>query len=426
MAEYRVRVRDKTFGFIGEIDEWISLEISLMYNDISKWILKLDANSKGAQFFYDLMMDSNIGGVPGIHVERNGYFLLSGPMTDAEEVVSPSEGETLTIYGSCDMQWIADRLALPHPKYMASPYMTSSLYGDGSNGHQDAYPNAGDTKDRYASNHIHAFVSDNIGQDQEYPLRRLPFLNCISRNCGYLIPNEETSYGRGENLLQLIQGIADYSEYKGKPLQILCRQYWTGSKWEVRFETVEPSSKPGAVMSQSLGSIIGYTYKRSRPTANMIQVGGSGEGVKRVFAHSGDNPSIAYYGLIESFEEYTGTKYDEKDPKHAKELKVLVKEVKAKLKETAEQTVIQLNFQETQAVQYGRDFGLGDKVPIYLKRTSTTDIVRSATFRLQGKEETIELTIGNQGVISKGLRVFDRLNKLEYRYNGLTKRTLGE
>jgi len=41
-------------------------------------------------------------------------------------------------------------------------------------------------------------------------------------------------------------------------------------------------------------------------------------------------------------------------------------------------------------------------------------------------EERIELVVGKQSAISRGLRLFDRVKNLEYRYNGLTKRTLGE
>ncbi|MCS1351141.1 siphovirus ReqiPepy6 Gp37-like family protein [Mechercharimyces sp. CAU 1602] len=420
-SHYRIRVRNKKFEFVGEVDEYISLQVELKYNEVSKWTLKLDATSDGAQLFYNLMDDPNNGGIGGVYIERNGYLLLSGPYLDAEEEASVA-GEYLTLSGSCDMIWIQNHLALPHPKFMASPKMSSSLYPDSTtNYHTDQYPNEGDSNKRYASNHIHSFVVDNFGQTQEESLRRLDFLNCVDNDNGYLIPNAEKSRARGESMLPFIQGIADYSEYKGYPLQILCRQYLNAGDWEVRFETIEPSIAGNAVMSMSLGTIVSYTYKRIRPKATQILVGGSGEGVDRVFAYTKDDASRSMYGRIEAFEEYTGEKPDD-----GEETKNLIKYANQRLSEYGEQTSFQFQFQETEAVRYGRDFKLGDKVRVILKRQTTTNIVRAVSFSVSGNQEEIQIAVGKTNAVHTGLRLFDRLRNLEHRYDGLTKRTLGE
>lgn len=422
MAQYRVLIRNQEWKVVGQVDQWISLDIELRYNEVSKWTLKLDALSKSAQLFYELLANPNNQGIPGVYIERNGEFLLSGSVVGMEESVQ-ADGEFLTLYGDCDMRWVAKHLALPHPKYMASPYMTSKLYGGGGEEyHQDGFPNEGVKQDQYASSHIHAFVSDNIGQNQGKADRKLPFLHCTDRKNGYLIAGDECTIARGENLLQLIQGVADYSEYHKKPLQILCRQVGE----TVRFETVEPTLKGNALLSMSAGTVTNYNYRRSAPEANHILMGGVGEGVKRVFAHLSDDTAKGMYGTIEAFEEYTAGTQDEKKRNSTKEVRMLTKELKARLREKAEKTAVQVSFQETRAVQYGRDFQLGDMVPLHLKRTSTADIVRAVSFRLQGNQESIDLTVGRDGAIHKGLRLFDNLKKLKHRYDGLTKRTLGQ
>lgn len=211
MAQYRVLIRNQEWKVVGQVDQWISLDIELKYNEVSKWTLKLDVLSKSAQLFYELLSNPQNGGIPGVYIERNGMFLLSGSVVDVEESVQ-ADGEVLTLYGDCDLRWVAKRLALPHPKYMASPYMNSSLYGEGGTPyHQDGFPNEGVKQDQYASSHIYAFVADNVGQNQGKADRKLPFLHCVDRKNGYLIPSDECTIARGENLLLL--GIAPSGAY---------------------------------------------------------------------------------------------------------------------------------------------------------------------------------------------------------------------
>ena len=431
-AKYRIRVRNKDLQFVGEVPHWIKLQVQLYFNEVSKWMLELDLNSEGAKHFLDIAADPNNEGKGGVYIERNGYFLLSGPMTEITETVSPDDGERLIVSGSCDLQFIADRLALPLPKYMNSPYMTHNLTSTGE--HTDYHPNLSASTARVASNHIWNMVWDNIGEGQETS-RRLTILTTRDHEVGYLIPLEERTVARGQNLFELCKGIADYSEYKGYPIRMTAYQYQSGTNpdgspaYKVMFETVAVQTKPNVILSPDLGTITAYTYTRQRPEANQILMAGSGEGRSRKFNFGGDTASQDLHGVIEAFEEYTAAKPnsgDDSDPDWTKEKVMLAREINAKLAEYAEKTIFTFNFQETPTVQYGRDFQIGDKVTVRLKRQSTTDIVRAVSFDVSENEERIELVVGKQSAISRGLRLFDRVKNLEYRYNGLTKRTLGE
>src|SRR5690606_30733885 len=50
----------------------------------------------------------------------------------------------------------------------------------------------------------------------------------------------------------------------------------------------------------------------------------------------------------------------------------------------------------------------------------------SVSFDVSDPEERIRVVVGKQSVISKGLRLFDHVKKLYYRYDALTKRSMGE
>src|SRR5690606_42014748 len=121
-ADYRKQESNKDVQFGGEVPHWINLKINLYFNEVSKWRLELDLNSEGAKHFLNIAADPNNGGKGGVYIERNGYFLLSGPMTEISETVSADEGERLIVTGSSVLQWRADHLAQPTPKYMTSTF----------------------------------------------------------------------------------------------------------------------------------------------------------------------------------------------------------------------------------------------------------------------------------------------------------------
>lgn len=433
MAEYRIKVRNKDLQFFGEVSRWIRIQVALYFNEISRWMIELDGLSEEADLFRGIAAAPDNGGKGGIFIERNGYFLLSGPMTEISEAVSPEDGDRLIISGSCDLQFIADHLALPHPQYFRSPFMTTTGTATGS--HTDYIPDKATPSAQYASWHIHTLVRTNIGEAAPAQRPPLSFLTTRDNSVGYLIPAGEHTIARGENLFELCQSVANYSDYKGYPIRMTAYQYQSGNNpdgspaYKIRFECLASQVKPDAIFSPDLGNIIAWTYTRQRPEANKILMAGSGEGRGRKFAFSSDPASQALHGTIEAFEEYTGSTPNTgngSDPDWTIEKALLAKEIDAKLAEYAEKTIFEFAFQETPTIQYGRDFQIGDIVRVQLRGQSTTDVVRAVSFDVGGDEERIEIIVGQQSAISRGLRIFDDVRNLKYRYNGLTKRNLGE
>lgn len=424
-ASYLILVRDKDFRFIGEASTWQRLQVNLFFNEVSTWQIEVDGKSETAELFRRIAADPENEGKGGIYITRNGHFLISGPMTEIEEEVS-QEGERLIISGSCDLRFIANHLALPHPQYFNSPYMT--LDGTSSGGHSDYIPNKATPIAQYASWHIHTAVRTNIGEDAPSQRPPLPFLVTRDNQVGYLIPAGEHTIARGENLFELCKGVAGYSDYMGYPIRMTAYQYQSGTNsdgspaYKIRFECIAAQDKPNALLSPEAGTVTAYTYRREAPEANKILMGGSGQGSARRFAYGGDTVSQSLYGIIESFEEYTGGDANS----WTVEQKILKKEIEAILAEKAEKTFFAFQFQETPAVQYGEHFQIGDRVPIVVKGQQTMEVIREVSFDVSGEEESIELVAGPQSAISRGLRLFDQVYNLRRRYNGLNKRTLGE
>jgi hypothetical protein len=431
MAQYRIRVRNRDFRFLGEVDKFISLQIVMRMNEVSTWVLEIDAESAAASYFRENAANPNDGGRGGIYVERNGFFLLSGPTGTIREIVT-DDGAILQVSGTCDLYWIAKHLAMPHPRTWSSPYMT--IDGTSSGGHSDYIPNKGSTGSLPASYHIYTAVRFNIGESAPTQRPPLPFLETRNNQVGALLNPSAGEYliARGENLFELCKSVADFSDYRGSPIRMTAYQYDTGTTtvdglpiYRVRFESLASQFRPNVIFSPDLGTMGNYTYERIPPQANRILMGGSGEGRSRRFAHGQDEASVAAYGQIEMFAEYTGVNSADGSSTWTEERGKLLQEIDALLAENAEQTAFSFDFRETPQIQYGRDFELGDRVTIRIRGAETQQLVRGVTFNVSGTEENMEVMAGT-GYITKGLRLFDQFKWLKHRYSDLTKRTIGQ
>lgn len=432
-AEYKIRVRDKNLKLIGEVANWMSLDVHLLFNEVGKWSMDLDADSDAAKLFLEIARDPDNGGKGGVYIERikDGHktLLLSGPKTKIHRTRS-SNGKLLRVSGLCDLRWLQKHLAAPHPQYFRSPYMT--LTGTATGGHADYIPDYDKPGNQYSSWHIHTAVRTNIGEGAPAQRPPLSFLTTRDNSVGYIIPAGEYTIARGENLFRLCQDVADYSDYMGKPIRMTAYQYDTGKDadgtpiFKVRFECIASQNRPNVILSDELGTITDYEYSVEEPDANVILMGGSGEGKGRRFAFDEDAASVRMYGRIEAFEEYTGHQNDANNSQWSQERAKLIQQIRSILAERAEKTVFTFDFQETPTIQYGRDFQIGDTVTIRVDGRTTTDVVRAVSFSVRGGEEKIELIVGKQSYIHKGLRLFDNVKQLKYRYSDLTKRNQGQ
>jgi hypothetical protein len=447
--DYWIRVRDKNLQFIGEIDEgqYHEFDWELGWMEVGKWSMTAPFSSKAAQLLLKIAEDPNNGGIGGIYVERNGAFLFSGPLEEVHEEWDEEQGHVLKFNGYDELALIDRRLALPHPKRFTSPYMRIS---DGGTGwyHVDRFPNLNDTNTYKAGEAAITFIWDNIGEsaaidgNNQQP-RRVPQIatkepdkHAISDYYGANVTSQTPFRSRGERLLDMVQLISNFSEWNGYPIQIRGRQLdnvvppdgdpYGGRR--IYFEDMVSTNKPNVIFAPELGNMRAYKYSRVPPKANFVQVGGSGQGAYRVFSHAADEPSRKLHGDRELFTEYTGrsepTGSDDqtKEQNAMNQLPELSAHVYATLAENAEETRLEIKPRDTEAVQFGRDWGPFDTVTVRIRGQETKNIIRVTSGKVDNNGEDISVVIGNQGAVSSGLRLFDRVNNLEYRYDGLTKR----
>lgn len=450
--EYWIRIRDKNLSFIGEIGygQFYEFEWELPWMEVGKWSMSCPFSSKAAQLLLQIASDPNNGGVGGIYVVRNGEYLFSGPLEEVHEEWDEEQGHVLKFNGTDELGFVDRRLASPHPKRFVSPYMDATKYVSPdptftTRYHVDRFPNLDDTTKYPAGAAAMEYIHDNIGESATYDSsggqpRRVPQLATKNINShspssfhGAIVNYETPFRSRGERMLEMVQTICNFSEWEKKPIQIRGRQLdnvvnpsgdlYGGRR--IYFEDFISPERPDVIFSPDLGNMTSYKYKRIPPKANMVQVGGSGENQDRVFAHAGDEPSRKMYGDRELFEEYTGRNEATDETTAREEVKELTTHVYATLAENAERTEIEIQPRDTEAVQFMRDWKPFDTVTVRIRGEETKNIIRVTSGRVDDSGEEISISIGNQGVVSKGLRLFDRVDNLEYRYDGLTKRSSG-
>lgn len=450
MPEYWIRVRDKNLQFIGEIDHFHEFEWELAWMEAGKWSLSLPYSSKAAELLLEVAADPNNQGIGGIYVVRNGIFLFSGPLEEAHEEWNESAGHTLQVNGYDELALIDRRLVLPHPKRFVSPYMDATKYVSpdptfSTPYHVDRFPNLGDSTVYPAGAAAMEYIHDNIGESATYAPdgtqpRRVPQLatknindDPISSFYGADVTEDTPFRSRGERLLDMVQTICNFSEWNGAPIQIRGRQLDnvvdpSGDSYggrRIYFEDFVSEDKPNVIFAPELGNLRAYKYSRIPPKANMVQVAGSGENEKRVFAHAGDEPSRKLHGDRELFTEYTGQAPAADETAATAQLPELSNHVYATLAENAEETRLEISPRDTEAVQFGRDWGPFDTVTVRIRGEETKNIIRVISGKVDNNGEDISVVIGNQGAVASGLRLFDRVKDLEYRYDGLTKRAYG-
>jgi hypothetical protein len=143
-----------------------------------------------------------------------------------------------------------------------------------------------------------------------------------------------------------------------------------------------------------------------------VIAGGLGEGTARLFAESGDSTSIVRWGRrIERFRD----RRDTADPV------VVVQAVNEELAANGETSDLSITPIDTLAVQYLKDYTVGDVVRAVVDGTSIVDVLREVRLTLDPSGEVVAPKVGSAG-LRDVLRLFDSLRTLSRRVAQLEKR----
>jgi hypothetical protein len=449
---YRIRIRDVNLKFIGEITDYISLQYTLRMNALGKWVLTLPYSSESTAQFLGLLVNGNKG-VGGIYVERNGQYLFSGPLLDHEYNLDQN-GETMTFIGGDEMDFVERSLALAHPRVFQSPFMKDAAgnhtdYTPNDRGQQPGEPSRSSSEvfwdifEKNKAQSAHAtrkipqlYVKFTTGSANDVGSERYPSGDLAT------FPNPNPIVTRGDPMMDILQQIVNYSESTvynpdgtvwkpPHPIILDAKMVYEPAigtsygGWWITYEfRVCPNKTASIVFSRDQGNILRIRRTRTAPTANMIQIAGSGEGPNRVFIHSGDEPSRQIYGDREAFREFSGYKRSSTSD-HTQEIEELKPHLYDELRRSTSQTIIEADVISVDGMEYHKDWFLGDRVRVKTPLGNDDVLIREVTGTVDANGESIQIRLGTAPAPLYGLN--DKKKVADHRgwIQNMTKKTGG-
>jgi hypothetical protein len=374
MPEWKLHVRSADLRRVAEVDDYTQLELVMRFNRTGTWVLDLPAGTEAAAAL--------AGFDAGLIVTRDGRTVMSGPVTGITRQ-RDADTNSLTVAGVDDSVWLARRLALPVP---SGPPYTAAAY---------------DVRSGAAETVLRAYVDANLGPGARPERRVLGLTLAPDQLRGKTVKGRARFQTVGELLARLA--------LVGLGYRIV--QVGNGLVFEVYVPTDRTRT---AVFSEELGNLDGFTYQAQAAEANYVIAAGGGEGTARVFAERGDSTSIVRYGRIETF-------LDQRQTTDPTELQQAIDE---ELAERAEQVGLSISPADTEALKFGRDYDLGDRVTVMVDSTPIRDVLREVKITLDGGGETVTPTVGTPDGPRPGqvLRLFDRMRSLQRRVSNVERR----
>lgn len=322
MTEYRIYVRDSNREIVAEIDSFSSIDAILRFNSPDTWAIDgIPLDSVPGQTLARL--PDGADGMIGIIIERDGDVIMNG-RAQLSTPVDSADGQTVEASGVGDLYWLQDQIAHPSPSDLS--WSTQS---------HDERTGAAETL-------LHAYVDANRGPSA-VASERVPGLTMGTDSGRGTVM---TKRARAEVLLDWCQQIAATDG-----LGFRIRQ----SGVSLIFETYMPRDlRSQVIFSRDLGNISAIALPHQVASINQVIIGGSGEGTARIIAVRSDPESIARYGKRTVF-------VDQRQSSSATELgQTIANQLESgKGGSGAEIAVL-----DTEAVQYGRDYDLGDFVSV--------------------------------------------------------------
>lgn len=403
---YKLYVRDQYLNRVAEITDYQKLDLIPRFNDVGTFVLDLPTASFASR---ELIKKKS-----GIIVVRDGQTIFSGTVTGRRRSFN-SNGDTMTLVGKDDLHFLARTLAYPETN---------------GNFSLQAY----DVRTGVAETVMKQFVDYNMGPNAELS-RRLLTLEA-DKGLGSSVKGR----ARFHSMLELLSSIA----LKGGGLGF--RVIQVGN--ELEFQVYQPSDITGSVFfSPLLGNLSSFEYSNVDPEANLVIVGGGGEGVNRTIMWDADNSSIVKHGRTEIF-------IDRRDTTDITELNQSIDE---ELLSKAEQNRFNFTPIDTPSLSFGREYRLGDKVSVVLTHPNEVvdvetlyyfisayqimpiknerirkiqekldviqDVVREVKISITPEGDRISPVIGNQDSNSDAiLGIFDKMKKVTKRISNLERR----
>jgi hypothetical protein len=329
-----ILVTDRDLNILGPVNNWISLDVTLRFNEPASGQLVVPMTAAMAQLL--------TAGGNRIVVKRNLEWFVAGPIERPGKQRWSADGDrTYTVVFTDDFALIAGRRVYPDP--------ANSITAQSADRREFAAVNAEDV--------MQTLVDENAGPGA-LAARRIPRL-VIASDAG--VGSNVTMGFRLDPLGDALRSVA----LAGGGLGIRTQQVGD----DIETQVYEPQDLTGSVVfSTGLGNLIDYSYDPEAPRATVALVGdGTGTGTSRVFVER-ISPEAATWWRLE-------TVVDRRDTTITAELEAAGDEELSEQAATASLSAVCV---ETPQQRFGTHYRLGDLVLVILADgTQLADIVRA-------------------------------------------------
>lgn len=372
-----VKVRDANLVPVGALDDFTSLRCTRRWLGVGGWQLTVPATS---QALAPLLTPG-----AGIVVVEDGATIFSGPVDSGaggaavarRELVDDNGAvsDQVTVTGSDDMVWLADRVAHPSP---ASGDVSVQAY---------------DARAGVASTVIAQYINANCGAGA-LPARRVTGLVLdTDQVAGAFV----TGQGRWQNLGQLVTELGKQGDVNVTVLQDARRLLVT---------VVAPVDRSQSVVfSPALGNVVKVVVETTRSAASAVYVAGRGEGVARAVVEAA--------GPGRRIEQFV----DRRDVDNAPELAVIAG---TEIVDRVGVTSVSVVPVESGSFRFGVDYQLGDMVGVKVDEGRTSQRIVAVDITLDQSGFTRSLSLG-QVADSGTVAIMSRLNRHTRRLNQLER-----
>ncbi|MER7109684.1 siphovirus ReqiPepy6 Gp37-like family protein [Streptomyces sp. NPDC000229] len=377
-----VEVRDKTLTRVGAIPaDLLTMDAEDIHNNVGTWKLSLNAEHPLAAVL------STPGA--GIIVTGPSDVLFSGPVTKTENAVTATDPlGTLTVEGVDDTIILADMLAWPEP----------------TNGDASTQARAFDDRTDAAETLMHYYVNANCGPSAPTNRRRAGLIMGTNGARGAIV----SKAARFQQLGELCKELA---EPNGLGFRIVQR----GSNLVFETYAVADRTKE-ARLGVVNNTLAGQRVSVSTPAKTRVIVGGDGDGSNRLFVPVDNADSIAaetdWGRRIENFiDERSSTDTAELTQKGTEALADGGTTVKA----------AQAVPMEDSALDFGRDWFLGDKVSVIVGNTEMAAVVTGMVLKVDSDGYRLGATLGDPTPLSSDAAAAAAQKDLESRVSSLER-----
>jgi hypothetical protein len=354
-----VKVRDgATLAPVGQLDRFTRLNLVERWCGVGRWVLDAPLAAPGVSLF----LETSDAGII-VEDDATKRIVFSGPVgrgpdgaptivrTVAEE--GGTLGSNIQIMGSCDNQWLADRVAHPQPLTADPPY--SGQEHDVITG---------------PSTSVLLQLIDRNAGPTAVAARQVAGLTLAADPAqGTTI----TARARWQNLLTYLAELAVAG----------------GAGFEVRQQNrvltatarVPRDLSADVAFSLEFGNLAGFSYSVAPVTGTAIYAGGQGEGTAReVLTATGSGRRVELF-------------VDRRDLADTTELDVAAV---VALAEATGKTSLTIEPIDTPSALYGRHYRLGDIVAVVVDGVRTVDNIQTVETRVEGGRTTRTITVGRE------------------------------